>query len=167
MARKKQNTNDKVENPVEENGAMLDFNDYAEGEMDAMGLIDFTEVPDQTLVPDGIYPVTVAKAKAKLSKKGFPMISLELDVELPSGETQKVWDNLSLKEGRARQITKRNLIALGMEPDAKLNPMQIGEALVGNAATAQIVTRPATEQYEASNGVKKYSAVKASVSSLI
>lgn len=174
MARKKTTKRDEdiieaVEQPTaNENGAAsLDFADYSDAEAGGINLIDFSDIPDQELIPDGSYVVTCEKAKAKKSKAGFPMLNLQLKAALKDGSEQRLWDNMSFKPGQASQITKRNLIQWGIDATFKGNLEQLAEAMIGRSATAVIFTRPATEQYEASNAVKRYSAVKAKVADLI
>lgn len=150
-------------------GENLDFN-AGYGDNDGIDLADHVDlggIPDQTLVQPGDYLVTVKQAKAKKSRAGHPMINLELDVDMPDGTTSKVWDNLSLKPGKAQQITKQNLVKLGVSATFKGSVDALADELVGRSATASIVIRPASGEYDASNGVKRYSSVKATVTDLL
>lgn len=84
--------------------------------------VDFSQVQEFELIPEGEYLVEVDEAEVKQSSTGKSMMQLQLTVKEPEDyEGRKLFDNMML-EGNALWRTKRDLGALmGNVPDGQFS----------------------------------------------
>ena len=84
--------------------------------------VDFSDVQEFELLPEGDYVVEIEEVEVKQSSTGKAMMSLQMTVREPEEhQGRKLFDNMML-EGNALWRTKRELNAiLGDVPDGAFN----------------------------------------------
>lgn len=113
--------------------------------------LDFSNVPSREPLPEGIYPVSIAKVEQTLSKSsGNPMLKIEFNINDPEYSGRKVWANYVLTEAAMWKVMEL-FKALGL-PTESIVSIDTDE-LVGLECSAQIGQR----EYEGNiqNEVKK------------
>lgn len=104
--------------------------------------------------PPGEYPAEVVKAEETTSKKGNPMLVVELRVHDPAtGKSIKVTDYIVTGGMYSGEWKIANLCAsCGLTNDGELNPAE----LAGLFTKVKLKIKPADGQYEEGNNVVDY-----------
>lgn len=113
--------------------------------------LDFSNVTSRDPLPEGTYPVSIAKVEQVLSKSsGNPMLKVEFNIEDEAYSGRKVWANYVLTEAAMWKVQEL-MKALGLETDAILELDT--DDLVGMTCQLKIAQR----EYEGTiqNEVKK------------
>ena len=116
----------------------------------AMMNLDFSSIPSREPLPEGTYPVSVAKVEQKLSKKNNPVLKVEFNIKDEEYKGRKIWANYTLiptAMWKVQELFK----ALGLEADAILEIDT--DDLVGLTCQLKIAQREF--EGEIQNDVKK------------
>lgn len=137
----------------------------------------FDDLPDNEPLPEGIYLIEVVDATAKLSKNKSPMLALQVKV-LSGNDVDEanlgsiIFDNLSFKNYKAKQISKQKLRGLG-QVGFTGNLIELADNLKGMKANSKVGIAPASEnsetgeEYPARNIIKSYSQVTGSIEDML
>jgi hypothetical protein len=116
-------------------------------------------------IPPDDYDVSVIEAEATTFSSGTTGLKLKLGVLNGPHAGRWLWTNLVMKEGQARQISVRNIQAIGVDPDwlRTQNPslVQVAEKMVGMIAVATVGTK--MYQGEERNEVKNFKRAESAV----
>ena len=111
--------------------------------------LNFSNVPDRSALPEGMYALSIAKVEETVSSNGNPMLKVEYDVLDVEGN-RKVWDNYVLIDKTLWKV-KELFDAIGIDTSeiVEIDPQE----LVGATVRAKLVV----EEYngEDRNRVKK------------
>lgn len=113
--------------------------------------LDFSNVQSRDPLPEGVYPVTIAKVDMTTSKSsGNPMLKIEFNIEDDAFKGRKVWSNYVLTEAAMWKVQEL-FRACGLDSDQIVTIDT--EDLVGLGCNLKIAQR----EYEGNiqNEVKK------------
>lgn len=113
-------------------------------------------------VPASKYPVRVDKVEATKASTGNDMLNVQCVIEGGPYDGKKVFTRIVFAKDNptAMRFTLRKLAALGVTKEViaaqKPSLVRIAELITGAQAEADVVVKPATEEYDASNDVKSF-----------
>ncbi len=125
-------------------------------------LEDQASDPGFAPVPASKYPVRVDAVDTTPASTGNEMLSLTLVIEGGPYDTKKVFTRIvfAKENPTAMRFTLRKLAALGVTKEViaaqKPTITKIAELITGVRAEADVVVKPATTDFDASNDVKSF-----------
>jgi len=125
-------------------------------------LEDQASDPGFAPVPASKYPVRVDQVEATKASTGNDMLNLQCVIEGGPYDGKKVFTRIVFAKDNptAMRFTLRKLAALGVTKEViaaqKPSLEKIAQLITGARAEADVVVRPATEEFDASNDVKSF-----------